>query len=123
MEELYCKVLVDSQDGKGRLLERIAHLTSGSVERCSVSSADLQADLEDNEDHRQAGTSQEAEFLYYRYYLDVEPTEPAARDRYVEAVGRLLEGLWRSGCKAVAACEFEEELPRRGGYNPQIRHV
>jgi hypothetical protein len=34
----------------------------------------------------------------------------------VAQIGRLLEALWAGGWRAVAACEFEDELPRRGGY-------
>ncbi|WP_121709116.1 hypothetical protein [Streptomyces sp. E5N91] len=33
----------------------------------------------------------------------------------VQAVTAVLEALWRGGFKAVAACDFEEELPARGG--------
>jgi len=33
----------------------------------------------------------------------------------LQAVTALLEALWRGGCKAVAACDFEDELPARGG--------
>jgi len=35
---------------------------------------------------------------------------------YVAFVAQLLEGIWNLGCKAVAACDFEDLLPRRGGY-------
>ncbi|MFF6866771.1 hypothetical protein [Streptomyces ardesiacus] len=33
----------------------------------------------------------------------------------VQAVAAVLEALWRGGFKAVAACDFEDELPARGG--------
>jgi hypothetical protein len=33
----------------------------------------------------------------------------------VQAVTSVLEALWRGGFKAVAACDFEDELPARGG--------
>ncbi|MFB8757527.1 hypothetical protein [Streptomyces nigra] len=33
----------------------------------------------------------------------------------VQAVAAVLEALWRSGFKALAACDFEDDLPARGG--------
>jgi hypothetical protein len=33
-----------------------------------------------------------------------------------ETVGRLLERFWSNGWPAVAACDYEDQLPRRGGY-------
>ena len=32
-------------------------------------------------------------------------------------VDRLLNRLWSQGLPAVAACDYENELPRAGGYN------
>ncbi|MGW5008731.1 hypothetical protein [Streptomyces parvulus] len=33
----------------------------------------------------------------------------------VQAVTAVLEALWHAGFKALAACDFEDELPARGG--------
>ncbi|MGW7660782.1 hypothetical protein [Streptomyces sp. NPDC054756] len=33
----------------------------------------------------------------------------------VQAVAAVLEALWRGGFKALVACDFEDELPARGG--------
>jgi hypothetical protein len=53
--------------------------------------------------------------LYYRYLLDVVPTENTSRGHFVVSIARLLETMWRSDMRAVASCDFEDELPRRGG--------
>jgi hypothetical protein len=114
---MYCKVYMDSQADKSQLLDLIANIISGSIKMRTVSSRELQVDLVVNEDFDETKRMQgEDQFLFYRYYLDIEPTEDVPRERYVESVGNLLEGLWRLGCKAVAACDFEEKLPRSGGY-------
>jgi hypothetical protein len=85
----------------------------------TVSTSEFQVDVVVNEDFDERRRSQNHDqFLFYRYYLDIEPTENATRQRYVESVGNLLEGLWQSNCKAVAACDFESELPQNGGYKP-----
>src|SRR5438067_4581521 len=92
---MYCKVYVDSQADKGQLLDLIAAITSGSIKIRTVSASEFQADLVVNEDFDEVRRSQKQDqFLFYRYYLDIEPTENATRVRYVESVGNLLEGLW-----------------------------
>ena len=108
---------MDSQADKSQLLDLIANIISGSIKMRTVSSPELQVDLVVNEDFDETKRMQgEDQFLFYRYYLDIEPNEDVPRERYVESVGNLLEGLWRSVCKAVAACDFEGKLPRSGGY-------
>ncbi len=114
---MYCKIYVDSKADKRQLLDLIAGMISGSIKMRTVSSPELEVDLFVNEDFDEKRRLQNGDqFLFYRYYLDVEPSESARRERYVESVGKLLERLWQSGYKAVAACDFESELPRMGGY-------
>jgi hypothetical protein len=50
--------------------------------------------------------------LYFRYTLEIDPTREVALEDYVAAIATLLESLWSSGMDAVAACDFEEKLPR-----------
>jgi hypothetical protein len=45
-------------------------------------------------------------WLYFRYHVEVERREHVAP---------LLRLLWDNGIPAVAACDYEDELPERGG--------
>ncbi|MGV9279805.1 hypothetical protein [Streptomyces sp. NPDC003730] len=54
------------------------------------------------------------DFLQWPTVLECEA--PAGTpDEMVQAVTAVLEALWRGGFKAVATCDFEDELPARGG--------
>ncbi|WP_217235528.1 hypothetical protein [Streptomyces sp. AC555_RSS877] len=53
-------------------------------------------------------------FLEWPTVLECEASAGAPAD-VVQAVAAVLEALWRGGFKAVAACDFEDELPARGG--------
>ncbi len=55
-------------------------------------------------------------FLYYRYLLEIEPTEEFGKENAVEFVGKILDYLWSQGFPAVASCDYEELLPNNGGY-------
>lgn len=57
-------------------------------------------------------------FLHFRYKLEVECGDAAESEGH-EIVAAILEMAWRRGWAAVASCDFEDDLPRRGGYKCQ----
>jgi hypothetical protein len=54
------------------------------------------------------------DFLEWPTLLECEASS-AAPAEVREAVAIVLEALWRGGFKAVAACDFEDDLPACGG--------
>lgn len=56
-------------------------------------------------------------FLYSRYIAYLEAVDSLEFDEYVKQVDMLLRRLWNLGIPVVAACDFEERLTRKGGYN------
>ena len=46
-------------------------------------------------------------FLYFQYVIEAGPQA---------LVERLLRALWDAGVPAVAACDYEDDLPEGGGY-------
>ncbi|MGW2477748.1 hypothetical protein [Streptomyces sp. NPDC001665] len=55
------------------------------------------------------------DFLEWPTVLECEALEGAPAEEVVQAITAVLEALWHGGFKAVAACDFEEALPARGG--------
>jgi hypothetical protein len=55
-----------------------------------------------------------SDFLFYPYYLDIE-ADTATVKTMIATVGKLLEALWDAGIPAVAACDYEDDLPEAGG--------
>jgi hypothetical protein len=55
-------------------------------------------------------------FLYFRYALEVYASPTSQHAEQVALVDRLLNQLWSEGLPAVAACDYENELSRAGGY-------
>ncbi|HEC85944.1 MAG: hypothetical protein DRR19_14390 [Candidatus Parabeggiatoa sp. nov. 1] len=41
----------------------------------------------------------------------MEPFDNIKQEYYVASIAMLLKALWDIGAKAVAACDFEDELP------------
>jgi hypothetical protein len=54
-------------------------------------------------------------FLHFPHCLDVDAPVDVPHADYVAAVAKLLQALWGAGLEAVAACDFEDDLPRHGG--------
>jgi hypothetical protein len=114
---MYCKVFLDSSLSDQSMVTIISRVANGSIDGYSVTSDTMVIDVEDNEDFDEIRRRESRDgFLFYRYYLDIKPTEGVTREEYIKSVGNLLESLWQAGYKAVAACDFESELPRSGGY-------
>jgi hypothetical protein len=55
------------------------------------------------------------DFLEWPTVLECEAPAGTPAEEVVQAVAAVLEALWGGGFKAVAACDFEDELPARGG--------
>lgn len=108
--DLYCTIFVDADFGSGPLYRLIQSDISYILDILDIY-------YNNNDDyHASLKLRPEDGFLYYRWFLDIEPKPNITPEEYIAAVGSLLCVLWRAGCKAVAACDFEDELPRRGGY-------
>ncbi|MEU6104471.1 hypothetical protein [Streptomyces flaveolus] len=68
-------------------------------------------------EHNDYATGQHAhpsDFLQWPTLLECE-AHAGTPAEVVQAVASVLEALWRGGFKAVATCDFEDELPARGG--------
>ena len=53
------------------------------------------------------------DFIGWPFTIEAESTEPGPA--LVEAVSLVLRAAWTRGLDAVAACDFEDELPDLGG--------
>ncbi|QAA33369.1 1,4-dihydroxy-6-naphthoate synthase [Clostridium manihotivorum] len=120
-DNLYCKIYVDTDKSIQDIINVILSVVSGQVRRKGVYSTNLEIDIRYNKEYDELERlGVEDGFLYYKYYLEIEPNENAAQKKYILSVSQLLEGLWGVGYKAVASCDFEVDLPRSGGYKAQI---
>ncbi|EDN67695.1 conserved hypothetical protein [Beggiatoa sp. PS] len=112
MADLYCKVYVNTKMSQEMLLDFIANNFNGYIELRTVYSPFFEADVFKNEDADPLkAIFPDDGFLYYPYYLEIEPVDNIEQASYIAFIARLLSALWKMGAKAVAACDFEEELP------------
>jgi hypothetical protein len=55
-------------------------------------------------------------FLHFSYCLELYLNPAISQKERVHFVAGMLNGLWSQGLPAVAACDYENELPHGGGY-------
>jgi len=116
-EDLYCKIFIDTDEERELVLNSIANTVAGNIKRWIISTNYIEIELRKNDDFNETLRFEEQDgFLYSRYYLELEPIDDTNQEQYISNIAMLLEKLWLLGYKAVTACDFENELPRKGGY-------
>jgi hypothetical protein len=114
--DLLCEIFVDTILARSHLLRLLGELASGSINDSTISSDWAKIQVRRNPDRDEVRKNDKREgFLFYPYSVEVDPADFVTREQYVSGVAVLLDGLWKAGCPAVAACDFEDELPRGGG--------
>ncbi len=49
-------------------------------------------------------------FVFWRYYIDIEPKKQIDQSDYIDQIAKLLKDLNSDNIKAVASCDFEKDL-------------
>ena len=120
---LFCKVFVDADIPKEKLVKLVALAVSGSIERIGnvtgiISVPRSELEIRENEDFHVIRRNEPSDgFLYFRYYIEVDALPDQQFESQVALVSHLLRSLWAHGLPAVAACDYEDKLPLKG------RHV
>ncbi|SFE60086.1 hypothetical protein SAMN04487969_104105 [Paenibacillus algorifonticola] len=120
--DLFTKIFLDTDQEKTSVVETVSMIAKGSVTGSTILTEQAEIFIFNNGDFFEEKRNQGSdEFLYYRYYLDIEPIEDVDEKVYIAEISKLLAKLWDSGFKAIASCDFEDEFPRKGGYNFEER--
>jgi hypothetical protein len=118
---LYAGVYVQSRLGKSELLGLISEKLGGQIDFDSMTTFQMDIYLDENEQYDQEKIKRFPDgFLYFRYLLDVDQSDVGEDRIYMEQLSQLLEFLWSIDTPAVAACDFEQQLPKNGGYRNEL---
>ncbi len=116
---LSCRLYVDGPTGIEQIRQLIGDYLSNRSSRPTTIHHDLDVRYNDEFDNKRKQEFPDG-FLFCRYYVEVYTDVRHVRDSTtIRDVGELLELLWDKGFAAVASCDYEAELPRRGGFNDQ----
>jgi hypothetical protein len=116
--EVFCAVYVDADIPREALITSLLAALGGQRDRNTLFVHPCEVYVDDN-DEFDADRRREFPdgFLFYRFRLEVSADcQPAGEENMIVFVSGLLKTLWVAGCRAVAACDFEDALPYAGGY-------
>lgn len=108
---LYCKVFVDTNLNYEEIFSRVMDYVGGKKESFSYIVTDwCDMSIQKNKEYNKEQYLQDTDnFLYWKYYLDIEPIE-TDEDTYIKRIQYLLKYLKEYCNGVVAACDFEDEL-------------
>jgi hypothetical protein len=116
MDEGWCRIHVDGPTSVDELREAVAAAVGGSTDAYGVQAPGFELLVEEADDHSpDAKRKFPGGFIHFRFHVEVLPEEGVP----VALVAGLLEALWGHGWAAVVVCEYEDQLPRAGGYQDE----
>src|SRR5262245_4553276 len=111
-----CKVFVDGAPNTAALITWIAEAADGSPTDDGVQAPGLEMIAEDNDDAGpRAKLERDPGFLFFDHFVEIYFAPSVGFDRRVTEVSKVLEYLWGLSRPAVAACDYEDQLPRLAG--------
>lgn len=118
MEDLYCKLFINSSMSIGELAKDISEFFDLSLDKfLSIESEYFTVDILKNKEFDEEKSKDIPNgFLYFPYFLDIDSTEKTEKEKYIKMIGDLMLHLWDNKCQLVASSDFEELLPNKGGY-------
>lgn len=109
----YCKIFVDGAEIDG-VKSALAGAFSGSFERHTMYVGQgLAVEVRENSDADDAEDNDD--FLYWPVVVELDVEGEVVPGVVVDTTKSILNTLWDAGRRAVAACDFEAELPWNGG--------
>lgn len=111
--EYYCKVFVNKDIDHRELEVLIGKLISAKNEKRTKTASWGEIDVNINKAAKPPwGKVDDDNFLFWKFFLDIEPLENSTRDEYIKGIIHLMYSLRHNGFQVVAACDFENELPK-----------
>ncbi len=110
--ETYCKMYIDTEITYNELYKRLLTYLSGTKQGVStIISSWCSISVKYNSYHNQDSyLNDKSDFVYWTYYLDMEPNVDIAVIEYIDKIKELILYL-NSFCKGVIpSCDFEELL-------------
>jgi hypothetical protein len=113
---LDCKIYVDGAPSTTGLIRWIANAVGGTPTDDSARAPGLEMIVEENDEaDSRAKMDKKRGFLFFDHFVEVYFAPVADLDHRVAEVSKVLDHLWGLGRPAVAACDYEDKLPRRAG--------
>ncbi|MEU4546871.1 hypothetical protein [Nonomuraea dietziae] len=96
-------------------IELTARATGATRDDCLLRVGTIEIEIRRNDNSTHDG----ADFPTWPIKMEIERGNATSR-QVIETVSKILTHAWQAGHDAIAACDYEDELPDHGGY-PRYR--
>lgn len=108
----FCKIFAET-DEEPAVMGMLVDLLGGQFQRRDLYLQGLVVSVLPNPDA--AETDPGADFVRWPLLVELDAEGAEGEGTIVNVTSRIVTALWGAGTRAVAACDFEAELPWRGG--------
>ena len=116
MTQFECFIYVDSALGAAELAQSLTDAAHHGAIGTTIDAPFAKIRVTDNEDFHITDRAKYPDgFLHFARVIEVYPHDDGL-DRCKHFVAETLRLLWAAGTPAVAACDYELDLPAGGGY-------
>jgi hypothetical protein len=121
LNELSCVVYVDTDLSLDKLATTLSSALSASASgplfAPTIRIGEGEVEVRGNSDSDPGRATQFPDgFLFFRYRVELCVPAKAATEEQIAAVSVMLNALWSQGIVAIAVCDYEDDLPQKGGY-------
>lgn len=110
-----CMIYVDSDNLERVLDHATASLECEAVEDGAFIACDGVEIRAAHNDYESSIEASSDKFLSWWTVIEITPPHEGLNERVREISEQMLTSLWKASLRAVAACNFERELPHQGG--------
>ncbi|MGW5611876.1 hypothetical protein ACWEWI_38670 [Streptomyces sp. NPDC003753] len=110
---LDCSIYVDSENRQG-ILRFVAQSIAGTIEKSDIVETPALKVYVAHNDY-ESDSADSSDVVAWPSVLECEQVPQTDEQTFVNAIGECLNGLWKAGFRAIAACDFEDRLPHTGG--------
>ena len=118
---LDCKIYVNTDMSHSELVQSIAQFLSGTVKLSTIYLPRVEIDVAKNDDYDEVICKKFPDgFLYFRYFVELYAFPEQQMQNQIELVSKILTYFWSENIPAVAASDYENDLPNNGGYKSSL---
>lgn len=104
--DLYCKIFIDTLSEYNIFFENVRNFVGGHKTALSgIVSEWCDMDIRKNKEY----ISGNPDFLYWKFFIDIEPAENISGDKYINNLKNFV-CLLKQNYNVICACDFEELL-------------
>lgn len=106
IEDLFCQIYIKFDGKIEALTQLVLNIINGALNQFTIENDIYEIDIIENDEYDDGSS----DFLYWKYYFEIEPKPDVNEDIYIYAICKLIRGLKDEGTESIPACDFEDKI-------------